>query len=110
MLGMTTADQVLTYLKVLVWPTIVVLALVLFRDPIRKLLGNIEEFEGFGVKAKIRQQVDQATRDAETVLAASPAAKVADRPTRALSTIARNMQSALEFSFSITPRYGSPSS
>src|SRR5450755_2062049 len=69
---MDVADQVLAYLRVLTWPVTVSLAIVLFRGSIRGLLGGVEEFEGFGVKAKIRQRVTDGTTAAEQALDGSP--------------------------------------
>jgi hypothetical protein len=108
MSGMNTADQVLAYLKVLVWPVIVAFALVLFRDPIRALLGGIEEFEGFGFKAKIRRQVTQAASDSEAVLAGSPIERTSDGQVgiRALLIISVNMRNALNFGSRLVPRPG----
>ena len=69
---MSVAGQVLSYLRVLVWPVVVLIAIVLFRDSIRRLLAGVEEFEGFGVKAKIRQRVKEGTIAAEDALRGSP--------------------------------------
>jgi len=69
---MAVADQVLAYLRALAWPIVVLIAIVLFRDSIRRLLAGIEEFEGFGVKTKIRQQVKRGVKAAEDVLKDSP--------------------------------------
>lgn len=89
---MTIADQVLAYLRVLVWPTIVAIALVLFRDPIRGLLSGLEEFEGFGIKTKIRSRVAQAARDSANALATSPVIRTGNPPEIA-TIIGRYMES-----------------
>lgn len=98
MAGMQTADLVLSYLKVLVWPLIVLVAIVLFRNPIRALLGGLEEFEGFGIKAKINRQVVQAAADSRAALENEPIEKIADDPPILLANIAPNMGIAVEFS------------
>jgi hypothetical protein len=103
---MTIADQVLAYLKVLVWPTIVVFALVLFRDPIKRLLGGLEEFEGFGIKAKIRSRVTQAAADSAKALAASPIERRREHPPRIVFIIGPFMQRAWQFSPSLVPETG----
>lgn len=69
---MADADLVLAYIKALAWPTIVVVVLILFRSPLKALLGAIEEFEGFGVRAKIGQRLTQAATAAEQSLAQDP--------------------------------------
>lgn len=68
---MSASGQVLAYLKVAVWPVTVVIALVLFREAIRKVLGGLEEFNGFGIKARIRQQVADGITSAQDALDAS---------------------------------------
>jgi hypothetical protein len=98
---MTVADQVLSYIKALAWPAITILALVMFRDPIRGLLGGIEEFEGFGIKAKVRQRVSQAAQDAEAALGGSNVTRVSTSPTRIYFRVADNMQAALRFSTNV---------
>lgn len=69
---MSISDQVLEYLKVVAWPATVAVALVLFREAIRKVLGGLEEFDGFGIKARIRQQVADGITSAQDALDASP--------------------------------------
>jgi hypothetical protein len=96
---MAAASQVLAYLKALAWPIIVLFAIVLFRTPIRGLLDNIEELEGFGVKAKINRQVKQAAGDSQSALAASPVRRFSQR--RPDVVIALNMQRALRFSYGL---------
>lgn len=105
---MTIADQVLSYLKVLVWPVIVTVALVLFRGPIGEVLRGLEEIEGFGFKAKIRRRVIQAARNSEEALAGSPIKHIRDISSGRLYVIARYMQTALRFSPDLVPSSGRP--
>jgi hypothetical protein len=108
MSGMTVADQILAYLKVLVWPIVVTLVLVLFREPIAGILNGLEEFEGFGVKAKVRRQVTQAARDSKAALERSPIIKVSDNPIGgSLYIIGIHMLNALRFSSNLVPESGS---
>jgi hypothetical protein len=97
---MSTADVVLAYIKTLVWPAIVALALILFRDPIRGLLGGLEEFEGFGFKAKIRRQVTEAATGAKAALAGSPIEQLAAvRASQEVNAVeADDMKEALKLS------------
>lgn len=69
---MGAGGQVLSYLQVLVWPIVVLVAIVLFRDSIRRLLAGVEEFEGLGFKVKVRQRVIEGTGAAEEALRGSP--------------------------------------
>lgn len=69
---MSVGGEVLAYLKVVAWPVTVVVVLVLFREAIRKVLGGLEEFDGFGIKARIRQQVADGIASAQDALDASP--------------------------------------
>jgi hypothetical protein len=81
---MSTAGQVLAYLQVLAWPVVVLAAIVLFRDSIRRLLAGVEELEGPGFKVRIRQRVIDGTRAAEEALRGSPPRRdlVPGRPIR----------------------------
>jgi hypothetical protein len=72
---MGTAGQVLAYLRVLVWPVVVLAAIVLFRDSIRRLLAGIEEFEGPGFKVRVRQRIIEGTKAAEEALRGSTPAQ-----------------------------------
>jgi hypothetical protein len=74
------ADLVLAYIKALAWPAIVVVVLILFRNPLKALLGAIEEFEGFGVRAKIGQRITQAATEAEQCLAHDPPHDISRTP------------------------------
>ena len=95
------ANEVLSYVRIIAWPTIAGLAIVLFRGAIRKLLSNIEEFEGFGVRAKIRQQVAKGTMTAEQALgrARSEPQQPADQRTTGMPvTVKVALRNALVFS------------
>jgi len=98
---MSIASQVLAYVKVVTWPLTVVLALVLFRTAIRRLLSGVEEFEGFGIKAKIRQQVADGIDSANRALADSQVSIVpsaARRISLGLTAIISKAESALRVS------------
>jgi hypothetical protein len=69
---MSIAGQVLAYLKVLAWPVTALVALVIFRVAIRGVLGGIQEFEGFGIRAKIGREVASGIASAAEALAESP--------------------------------------
>jgi hypothetical protein len=69
---MSIAGQVLAYLKILAWPATALVALMIFRVPVRSLLGGIQEFEGFGIKAKIGRQVASGVAAAAEALDESP--------------------------------------
>lgn len=97
MSGMETANLVLSYLKVLVWPFVVAMALVLFRVPIAALLTGIEEFDGFGIKVRINRQVSRASADALEALSSKEPVKIGDGRLRLLVIIAPNMRRALLF-------------
>jgi hypothetical protein len=73
---MSISGQILAYLKVLAWPVTALAALVIFRVAIRGLLGGIQEFEGFGIKAKLGQQIASGIASAAAALAESPVAVV----------------------------------
>ena len=97
MSAMTIADEVLAYLKVLVWPSIAAMAILLFREPIGGLLSGLEQFEGFGFKATIRRRVDQAANDSLIALSKSGIERVGNTPQFAF-IIGAYMQRALRFS------------
>jgi hypothetical protein len=95
-------------IKALTWPLIVAVALIMFQDPIRGILGGIEEFEGFGIKAKIRRQVSQAAQDSRAALARSRVERVGSGPTTVIFIVAANMQAALRFSPNVVREASSP--
>jgi hypothetical protein len=101
MSGMNTADQVLAYLRVLVWPVIVAGALLLFRRPIGRLLDRIEGLEGFGIKAQMRSQVTKAAADSEAALAESPIRRVPNITPAVVVVL--NMQGVLSLSPRLYP-------
>jgi hypothetical protein len=95
-------EEVLAYLNVLVWPAIVVVALIVFRVPIGGILANLEEFEGFGIKAKVHRRVTQAAENSNSALMRSPIGRYRGPGLSiVLFVTARNMQKALEFSSSL---------
>lgn len=65
---MSNANLILSYIRALAWPVFALIALFLFRNPLRAMLGSIEEFEGFGVRAKIGQRMTQAASDVNRAL------------------------------------------
>jgi hypothetical protein len=69
---MSIAAQVLAYLKVLAWPVTALVALVVFRVAIRGVLGGIQEFEGFGIRARIGREVASGIASAAEALDESP--------------------------------------
>jgi hypothetical protein len=70
---MEVSQVILDYMRVLVWPTVLVVALLLFRGSVRALLGRIatqsEEISatafGIGVSAKLRQVAELAEKSDE---------------------------------------------
>ena len=87
---MANANLVLSYMKTLVWPIIVITVLIIFRNPLKALLGAIEEFEGFGVRAKIGQRLTQAAADAEQALDQDPPYMESRHPANPLRPTGRN--------------------
>jgi hypothetical protein len=100
---LSEASLVLSYFKTLIWPAIVLVVIIVFRRPIGTLLGSIEEFEGFGVRAKIGHQLTQAAADAEQSLAQDQVKIAARRRTSNidLREIASRMNMALELNWGV---------
>lgn len=104
---MISSVTVVSYLNVLVWPVTLIISLVLFRDPIRNLLGSIEEFEGFGIRARISRQVGDASSRAQKALNESRihGLSVTElRPIRIRLPLALAMADALRLSSGIASR------
>lgn len=62
---MPVPELVLSYIQTLVWPVVVIIALVLFRNSIRGVLKRISQFDAFGVTATMAEEA----RDVEDALA-----------------------------------------
>lgn len=62
---MRWADLVLSYLQVLVWPIVVLCAIVLFRGQIRSLLASLTKFSVFGAEAnfavRLKEQIEETS-------------------------------------------------
>lgn len=59
---MGTAETVLDYLRALAWPAVTVTALVLFRRSIRSILARVSQVEGFGMRASLDRDMEEAQR------------------------------------------------
>ena len=62
-----TAADVINLISALVWPAIVVLLVVLFRDPIKSLLGRLKSFETPGFKGAFNEPAEEALSKAEAI-------------------------------------------
>jgi hypothetical protein len=76
---MTAADMI-NLVSALVWPAIVVLLVLLFREPIKNLLGRLKSFETPGFKGAFNDPAEEALGKAESI--AVP--KAHDQATQAL--------------------------
>jgi hypothetical protein len=103
MSGVDTANLVLSYFRTLIWPFIVAMALILFRVPITALLGGIEEFEGFGIKLRVNQQVSRASADAQGALSSKTPQRTGGGRLRLLVIVAPNMRQAMLFTGTLLP-------
>lgn len=56
--GVRIAELVLSYVKTVEWPAVVVVLAVLFRRSVRAILGRITEVSGGGLSAKFEQQAE----------------------------------------------------
>jgi hypothetical protein len=64
---MTNAQEVLSYIRVLVWPTVVLVAVLLFRPQLAKLIGRITEVSAAGALVKFSEEVDQLVDKADSL-------------------------------------------
>jgi len=62
-----TAADVISLVSALVWPAIVVLFVLLFRDPIKNLLGRLKSFETPGFKGAFNEPAEEALGKAEAI-------------------------------------------
>jgi hypothetical protein len=62
-----TAADVISLVSALVWPAIVVLLVVLFRDPIKSLLGRLKSFETPGFKGAFNEPAEEALSKADAI-------------------------------------------
>lgn len=71
---MDVAELVLDYLKVLIWPAVVLTALLMFRNQLRSLFARIVEASGFGATLKLEQNAARAAEASEAIpeLASAP--------------------------------------
>lgn len=99
---MADSAEVLAFFKVLAWPFVVLVAILVFRRALRRLIEGIEEVEGFGVKARIRREVGEAADSANQALDRSRVER-GIRPAGAIVLVAVNMQRALRASHQLTP-------
>lgn len=75
-----TAADVINLVSALIWPAIVVLLVLLFRDPIKSLLGRLKSIEAPGFKGAFNEPAEEALSKAEAI--AAPRAH--DQATQAL--------------------------
>ncbi|MFC6086496.1 hypothetical protein [Sphaerisporangium aureirubrum] len=101
------AELVLSYLRVLTWPLVVVLVLLLFRKQIGRLVGSIKEIEGFGLKATLGEQVADTAAQAEQALDDYPFVRAEDA-TAPLPGVLAQVADALEAALRVSEvGYGS---
>jgi hypothetical protein len=62
-----TAADVINLVSALVWPVIVVLLVLVFRDPIKSLLGRLKSFETPGFKGAFNEPAEEALGKAEAI-------------------------------------------
>ncbi len=70
---MTVAELILSYLKIILWPGVVLIVIVMFRGSIGHALSSVQEFEGFGLKAKLSERVIDAAAKSRRALDISAA-------------------------------------
>jgi hypothetical protein len=62
-----TAADVINLVSALVWPAIVVLLVLIFRDPIKSLLGRLKSFETPRFKGTFNEPAEEALGKAEAI-------------------------------------------
>lgn len=65
---MSAAAQTLDYVKTLVWPGVVVIALMTFRPQLAKLISRVQEVSAAGASVKFSQQVAELADAADSVM------------------------------------------
>lgn len=61
------AEALSKLLSTVAWPAVTVFALIVLRPEIMKVLGRISEFDAFGVKAKIREELKRSEEEVEVL-------------------------------------------
>ncbi|WP_353807872.1 hypothetical protein [Agromyces sp. SYSU T00194] len=77
---MEIAELVLAYIKVLVWPLVVVLALLLFRRQFARMFGRVIEARGFGAMLKLTEDVAEAAEVSESLPELAEAPELPSEP------------------------------
>jgi hypothetical protein len=102
MADLSEANLVLSYFKTLIWPVIVLFAIIIFRRPVGTLLGSIEEVEGFGVRAKIGRRLTEAATGADQALLRDPIRMVPSQGPRPNYTILREIAFRMDAALKLT--------
>ena len=68
MIDAPTIEAVAKLVSAIAWPSIVLICVFLFREPLRQFIGDVENlnFPGGSVKRKVREEVDKAAQEAES--------------------------------------------
>jgi hypothetical protein len=65
---MSVADQILNFVKTLVWPAVVVTAVLTFRPQLARLISRVTEVSAAGASVKFSDEVDELADTADSVL------------------------------------------
>lgn len=81
----------------LAWPLVLVVALVLFRRPLGRLIGRLSSYEGMGQKLTFGKELAEAEKSVETAAQLSEALAGSARATGERSIVAREAESNPSF-------------
>lgn len=79
--AVTVANLVLQFVRVLVWPVVVGLCVVLFKGKVRDLLDRLTSFAGAGFNAKFERDARDALATAQSALKQQDAVSEGNEPT-----------------------------
>lgn len=68
---MEKAELVLDFIRVLIWPAVVTVALVMFRQRLGELFGRVTEVGGAGVTAKFTHEAQRIVRESAPAVSAT---------------------------------------